>query len=574
MKVSKLLLKTLRETPAEAETASHQLMLRTGMMRKLAAGIYSYLPLGLRSLHKVEQIIREEMDAAGAQELLMSALLPAEYYQESGRWDVFGPEMFRLKDRNDRDFCLGPTHEEIFTQTVKSEVSSYRQLPLTLYQIQTKYRDERRPRFGVMRSREFMMKDAYSFDRDEAGLDASYQAMYKAYCRVFDRLGLDYIVVDADSGAMGGSGSQEFMVKSDSGEAIVAYCDACGYAANDEKAECVPEIPAQEAKKEMKKIHTPNVGTIEELVSFMGTDAKHFAKTLIYVAAGEPVAVMVRGDREVNETKLANLLGINEGDLEMAEACVVSEVTNAKVGFAGPVGLSIPVYCDLEVAKMCNFIVGANETDYHYENVNPEDFTPAKVADLRTITEGDVCPRCGKTIQTTRGVEVGHIFKLGTKYTDALECTYLDENGKAQTPIMGCYGIGVNRTLAAVIEQYNDENGIIWPVSAAPYQVIVVPVNKDNEEQSALAESIYKKLKAEGIEVMLDDRAERPGVKFKDADLIGIPVRITVGKKAGEGVVEYKLRKEADLCEISAEEAISRACEFIRAELAFERDDA
>ncbi len=568
MKVSKLLLKTLRETPAEAETASHQLMLRAGMMRKLAAGIYSYLPLGLRSLHKVEQIIREEMDAAGAQELLMSALLPAEYYQESGRWDVFGPEMFRLKDRNDRDFCLGPTHEEIFTQTVKSEVSSYRQLPLTLYQIQTKYRDERRPRFGVMRSREFMMKDAYSFDCDEAGLDASYQAMYKAYCRIFDRLGLDYIVVDADSGAMGGSGSQEFMVKSDSGEAVVAYCEDCGYAANDEKAECVPEIAEPEAKKEMKKIHTPNVGTIEELVSFMGTDSKHFAKTLIYVAAGEPVAVMVRGDREVNETKLANLLGINEGDLEMAEACVVSEVTNAKVGFAGPVGLSIPVYCDLEVAKMCNFIVGANETDYHYENVNPDDFTPAKVADLRTITEGDVCPRCGKAIKTTRGVEVGHIFKLGTKYTEALDCTYLDENGKAQTPIMGCYGIGVNRTLAAVIEQYNDENGIIWPVSAAPYQAIVVPVNRDNEEQAALAESIYAKLRAEGIEVLLDDRAERPGVKFKDADLIGIPVRITVGKKAAEGLVEYKLRKEDSISEISADDAVAQACTFIRSELA------
>lgn len=568
MKVSKLLLKTLRETPAEAETASHQLMLRAGMMRKLAAGIYSYLPLGLRSLHKVEQIIREEMDAAGAQELLMSALLPAEYYQESGRWEVFGPEMFRLKDRNDRDFCLGPTHEEIFTQTVKSEVSSYRQLPLTLYQIQTKYRDERRPRFGVMRSREFMMKDAYSFDCDEAGLDVSYQAMYKAYCRIFDRLGLDYIVVDADSGAMGGSGSQEFMVKSDSGEAVVAYCETCGYAANDEKAECVPEICPEEPKKEMKKIHTPNVGTIEELVSFMGTDSKHFAKTLIYVAAGEPVAVMVRGDREVNETKLANLLGINEGDLEMAEACVVSEVTNAKVGFAGPVGLSIPVYCDLEVAKMCNFIVGANETDYHYENVNPDDFTPAKVADLRTITEGDVCPRCGKTIKTTRGVEVGHIFKLGTKYTEALDCTYLDENGKAQTPIMGCYGIGVNRTLAAVIEQYNDENGIIWPVSAAPYQAIVVPVNRDNEEQAALAESIYNKLRAEGIEVLMDDRAERPGVKFKDADLIGIPVRITVGKKAAEGLVEYKLRKEENLSEISADDAVAQACAFIRAELA------
>lgn len=573
MKLSKMLLKTLRETPAEAEIASHQLMLRAGIMRKLAAGVYSFLPLGLRSLHKVEQIIREEMDAAGAQELLMSALLPAEYYQESGRWEVFGPEMFRLRDRNNRDFCLGPTHEEIFTQTVKGEVSSYRQLPLTLYQIQTKYRDERRPRFGVMRSREFIMKDAYSFDRDEAGLDVSYQNMYKAYCRVFDRLGLDYIVVDADSGAMGGSGSQEFMVKSDTGEAVVAFCSHCGYAANDEKAECVPEAMPKEESKAMEKIYTPNAGTIEELVEFLGTDSKHFAKTLIYMAGEKPVAVMVRGDRDVNETKLANLLGINEQDLAMAEANVVTEVTGARVGFAGPVGLSIPVYCDKEVALMCNYIVGANESDYHFTNVNAKDFTPEAIADLRTIEAGDVCPRCGQPVETTRGVEVGHIFKLGKKYTEALDCTYLDENGKAQTSIMGCYGIGVNRTLAAVIEQYSDENGIIWPVSAAPYQVIVVPVNMANEEQAALAEKIYNELRSKGIEVLMDDRDERPGVKFKDADLLGIPVRITVGKKASEGLVEYKLRKSQEVLEISAEQAMNDACAWIAEELAFERKD-
>ncbi len=573
MKLSKMLFKTLRETPAEAETVSHQLMLRAGLMRKMAAGIYSYLPLGMRSLHKVEQIIREEMDAAGAQELLMPAILPAEIYQESGRWDVFGPEMFRLKDRNSRDFCLGPTHEEIFTQIVKGEVSSYRQLPQTLYQIQTKYRDERRPRFGVMRSREFVMKDAYSFDRDEAGLDVSYQNMYKAYCRVFDRLGLDYIVVDADSGAMGGSGSQEFMVKSESGEAVIAFCPDCGYAANDEKAACVPEKMPFEEPKKINKIYTPKAGTIEELVEFLCTDSKHFAKTLIYVAAGEPIAVMVRGDREVNETKLANLLGVNEQELGMAEADVVTEVTGARVGFAGPVGLSIPVYCDLEVAEMYNYIVGANESDYHYENVNASDFEPKAIADLRTIVEGDVCPRCGKPVQTTRGVEVGHIFKLGRKYTEALDCTYLDENGKEATPIMGCYGIGVNRTLAAVIEQYNDENGMIWPVSAAPYQAIVIPVNAANEEQVAIAEDIYKKLSAAGIEVLMDDRNERPGVKFKDADLIGIPVRITVGKKAAEGLVEYKLRKDADNAEMTADEAVTSAIDFIRAELSFERVD-
>ncbi|MBE7048339.1 MAG: proline--tRNA ligase [Ruminococcaceae bacterium] len=567
MKVSKMLFKTLRETPAEAETLSHQLMLRAGLMRKLAAGVYSYLPLGLRSLHKVEQVIREEMDAAGAQELLMSALLPAEYYQESGRWEVFGPEMFRLRDRNARDFCLGPTHEEIFTQMVKSEVSSYRQLPLTLYQIQTKYRDERRPRFGVMRSREFMMKDAYSFDCDEAGLDISYQNMYKAYCRIFDRLGLDYIVVDADSGAMGGSGSQEFMVKSETGEAIVAFCPGCGYAANDEKAACVPEKMAEEAPRAMNKIFTPKAGTIDELVTALHTDSKHFAKTLIYVAGGTPLAVMVRGDREVNETKLANLLGVNEQELALAEANVVTEVTGAQVGFAGPIGLTIPVYCDLEIAHMYNFIVGANETDYHFENVNFSDFTVTATADLRTITEEDVCPRCGKTVQTTRGVEVGHIFKLGTKYTDALDCTYLDENGQSKTPIMGCYGIGVNRTLAAVIEQYNDENGMIWPVSIAPYQAIIVPVNCNNEEQMALAEQLYSQLLKEGIEVMLDDRNERPGVKFKDADLIGIPVRITVGKKAVEGIIEYKLRHEAETTELPVSEVVKTTVTWIREQL-------
>lgn len=571
MRASKMLLKTLRETPAEAEIASHQLMLRAGLMRKLAAGIYSYLPLGLKSLRKVEQIIREEMDAAGAQELLMSALLPAEAYQASGRWEVFGPEMFRLRDRGARDFCLGPTHEEIFTQTVKAEVSSYKQLPLTLYQIQTKYRDERRPRFGVMRSREFTMKDAYSFDLDEAGLDVSYQKMYNAYCRIFDRLGLDYIVVDADSGAMGGSGSQEFMVKSDTGEAVIAFCPHCGYAANDEKAACVPEVMEKEAPKPLSKIHTPKVGTIEELVEFLHTDSKHFAKTLIYSAADKTVAVMVRGDREVNETKLANLLGVNEQDLTLAEAEVVSAVTNARVGFAGPIGLSIPVYCDLEVAEMTNFVVGANESDYHYENVNMTDFTPTAVADLRTIVAGDACPHCGKPIETTRGVEVGHIFKLGTKYTKALDCTCLDENGKAVTPIMGCYGIGVNRTMAAVIEQYHDENGIIWPVSAAPYQVVVVPVKRDDEIQATMAEAIYQKLLSLGVEVLLDDRDERPGVKFKDADLIGIPVRITVGKKASEGLVEYKLRKEAEAKDMPADKSVEAACAWIRSELAAER---
>ena len=566
MKLSNLLMPTLREVPAEAEITSHQLMMRAGLMRKLAAGVYSYLPLGLKTLHKIENIIREEMDNAGAQELLMSALLPAEYYQASHRWDVFGPEMFRLKDRNDRDFCLGPTHEEIFTMAVKNDVHSYKDYPMTLYQMQTKYRDERRPRFGVMRSREFIMKDAYSFDLDEAGLDVSYKKMYEAYHKIFTRLGLDFTVVQADSGAMGGSGSQEFMVKSEIGEDGIAYCEKCNYAANTEKAEAVPvkkDYPAGDLA--MEKVKTPNVHTIEELTEFMGCEPYLFAKTMIYRADETYVAAMVRGDREVNETKLQNEVGAIE--LELADAGSVRRITNAEVGFAGPVGLGIPVYIDREVADMTNFVVGANETDYHLKNVNVgRDFTPAKVLDLRLAEEGDICPVCGGTMHIAQGIEVGHIFKLGTKYSEALDLTYLDENGQAQTVVMGCYGIGVNRCMAAVIEQNNDENGIIWPVSVAPYEALVIPVNVKNEEQMAAAEKIYAELKAQGIEVLMDDRDERPGVKFKDADLIGIPVRITVGKKIGDGVVEYKLRKEADMSEKTVEEAIASAVEFVKNE--------
>ncbi len=564
MKTSQMLLTTLREVPAEAETTSHRLMLRAGLIRKLASGVYSFLPIGLKVLKKVEQIIREEMDAEGAQELLMSALLPAEYYQASGRWDVFGDNMFRLKDRGGRDFCLGPTHEEIFTNTVKSEVKSYKQLPLTLYQIQTKYRDESRPRFGVMRSREFIMKDAYSFDMTQEGLDESYEKMYRAYCKAFSRMELDFIVVDADSGAMGGSGSQEFMVKSDTGEDVIAFCPACNYAANDEKAACIVVPCEKEEPKEMKKIATPDVRTIEELVEFMNTDAQHFVKTLIYKGGEKYVAVLVRGDREVNEVKLINYLGCTEDDLELAEDEKVREFTKAEVGFAGPVGLELPILCDNEVYEMSNFIVGANETGYHLENVNIKDFTCETVSDFRTIKDGDPCPICGKPISTTSGIEVGHIFKLGTKYTEALDCTCLDENGKAQTIIMGCYGIGVTRSISAIIEQHSDENGIIWPVSVAPYHVCVVPVQASNEEQMELSLKIYDELKKAGIEVLLDDRNERVGVKFKDMDLIGIPVRITVGKKAGENIVEFKIRKEGEVIEISSEDSIKKAIEFIK----------
>ncbi len=564
MRMSNLLMPTLREVPAEAEIASHRLMLRAGLIRKLAAGIYSYLPLGLRTLKKVEQIVREEMDRAGAQELLMSALLPAEAYQASGRWDVFGPSMFKLKDRGDRDFCLGPTHEELFTQCVIDNVKSYKEYPMTLYQIQTKYRDEGRPRFGVIRSREFVMKDAYSFDLDEKGLDESYKKMYDAYNRIFTRLGLDFTVVDADSGAMGGSGSQEFMVKSPVGEDGIAYCDECGYAANYEKCECIPEAVEQiEGDLSLEKIETPNAHTIDELVESLGMAAYNFAKTIIYKADDKYIAVMVRGDRDVNEVKLKNLVGCRD-DLELAEPAMVREITNAQVGFAGPIGLDIPVYADKEVQMMKNFVVGANETDMHYKNVNIErDFTPDVVADIRVVVTGDKCPKCGGTIKSEQGIEVGHIFKLGTKYSDALGLKYLDESGKQQTVIMGCYGIGVTRCVAAAVEQLHDDNGIIWPVSIAPYQAIVVPANYKDDEQMQAAEKLYNELLDAGVEVLLDDRAERAGVKFKDADLIGIPVRVVVGKKLGEGVVEYKERKMDSAVDIALESAVSKVTEFI-----------
>lgn len=557
MRVSKMFMPTLREVPAEAEIESHKLMLRAGLIRKLASGIYTYLPLGLRTFKKIEQIIREEMDNAGAQELFMSALVPAESYRASGRWDVFGPEIFKLKDRNSRDFCLGPTHEEIFTEIVKNEVKSYKALPLCLYQIQTKFRDERRPRFGVMRSREFAMKDAYSFDRDENGLDLSYMKMYEAYRKIFDRCGLKYSIVSADSGAMGGSGSQEFMVNSKIGEAIIIKCSKCDYAANDEKAVAVPQIKnSKDPELPMEKVATPNVGTISELVRFFDTTADKFAKTLIYKADGSPVAVMLRGDREVNETKLKNLLGCSE--LEMADFETVAKATGAEVGFAGPIGLKLKIYADVEVSGMKNFIVGANETGYHYTNVNVNrDFKPDFTDDLRNVTEGDICPVCGAKLTLEPGIEVGHIFKLGTKYSDALGCKYLDETGTEKSMVMGSYGIGLARTMAAVIEQNNDENGIVWPDAIAPYQVIIIPVNMENSEQVACAEQIYEEMAAGGVEVLLDDRNERAGVKFKDADLIGIPLKITVGRKVSEGIVEFKKRRDSAAAEMWVGEAVS-----------------
>ncbi|MBE3579962.1 MAG: proline--tRNA ligase [Caldanaerobacter subterraneus] len=569
MRLSQVLMPTLREVPADAEIPSHVLMLKAGLMRKLAAGIYVYLPLGKRVLKKVEEIVREEMDREGSQEVLMSALIPAELFKETGRWDVFGPEMFKLKDRNERDFCLGPTHEEVFTDLVRNEVKSYRQLPLILYQIQTKFRDERRPRFGVMRSREFIMKDAYSFDADWEGLDESFNKMYRAYCRIFDRCGLKYLVVEADPGAMGGRDSKEFMVISSVGEAVIAYCDSCGYAANEEKAECLIESRDEEML-EIEKVYTPNVKTIEELVDFLKISPSKFVKTLIYKAKGKVVAALVRGDRDINETKLLNVLGIREEELELADGPLVEEVTGAKVGFAGPLGLKgeVTLVVDSEIPQLRNFIVGANETDYHIKNVNyGRDFKGDIVADIKSVVEGDRCPRCGAPLKIARGIEVGHIFKLGTKYSEALGATYTDEEGNEKPIVMGCYGIGINRTVAAIIEQHHDEKGIIWPMSVAPYHVIVVPVNVSDEEQKQIAEKIYNKLLEEKLEVLIDDRDVRAGVKFNDADLIGIPVRVTIGKKVKEGIVEIKLREREEVEEVKVEEAVRRVKQIVEEKL-------
>ena len=558
MRMSRMLMPTLKEVPSDAEITSHQLMLRAGMIRKMASGIYNQLPMGIRVFRKVEDIIREEMNSKGAQEISCALLVPAELWQESGRWDVMGPEMFRLKDRNGRDYCLGPTHEETFTHIVRNEITSYKQLPLNLYQIETKFRDERRPRFGVMRTRNFTMKDAYSFDADQEGLDKSYDDMFDAYTRIFARCELDNSPVQADSGAMGGSASAEFMVKSEVGEDEIVFCSGCDYAANIEKATSVNHEASTEEMKEMSEIETPNVHTIEELQDFFKMDAGQFAKTLIYYADGKTVAVVVRGDRDVNETKVANAIG-GAVEFELASEDTIKAVTGAEVGFAGPIGIKADyLFIDQEVVDQRNVIVGANKTGYHIQNANFGRDFEGQVGDFRNVQEGDKCPKCGQPLEIMRGVEVGHIFKLGTKYSESMGATFLDQNGKSQPIIMGCYGIGVERTVAAVIEQHHDENGIIWPLAIAPYHVVVVPVNVKKEEHLENAEKIYKELEAAGVEVLLDDRNERAGFKFKDSDLLGIPMRITVGKDIVDGKVEFKLRKEADKEIISVDEVLDR----------------
>ena len=561
MRMSKMLMPTLKEIPSDAEITSHQLMLRAGMIRKMASGIYNQLPMGIRVFRKVEDIIREEMNAKGAQEISCALLVPAELWQESGRWDVMGPEMFRLKDRNGRDYCLGPTHEETFTHIVRNEITSYKQLPLNLYQIETKFRDERRPRFGVMRTRNFTMKDAYSFDADQEGLDKSYNDMFDAYTRIFARCELDNSPVQADSGAMGGSASAEFMVKSEVGEDEIVFCSGCDYAANIEKATSVNHEASTEEMKEMSEIETPNVHTIEELQDFFKMEAGQFAKTLIYYADGKTVAVVVRGDRDVNETKVANAIG-GAVEFELASEDTIKAVTGAEVGFAGPIGIKADyLFIDQEVVDQRNVIVGANKTGYHIQNANFGRDFEGQIGDFRNVQEGDKCPKCGQPLEIMRGVEVGHIFKLGTKYSESMGATFLDQNGKSQPIIMGCYGIGVERTVAAVIEQHHDENGIIWPLALAPYHVVVVPVNVKKEEHLENAEKIYNELQAAGVEVLLDDRNERAGFKFKDSDLLGIPMRITVGKDIVDGKVEFVLRETGEKELIALEDIEARVRE-------------
>lgn len=576
MRLSKMYVRTLRELPAEAEIPSHILLLRTGMIRKLASGIYGFMPLGWRSLHKIENIIREEMDKSGAQEILMSAIQPAELWEESGRWSAYGPELWRIKDRNGRDFCLGPTHEEIFTDIVRDGVSSYRQLPLNLYQIQHKYRDEARPRFGLMRSREFIMKDAYSFDKDQEGLDKSYDDMYDAYTRIFTRCGLTFRPVEADSGAIGGNASHEFTALSEVGESDIAYCESCSMAANVEKAACrdAEPSPESEAMLELQEVHTPGTKTIEEVAGFLNIDKTKTIKALLFEKYDEDgkadgyVAAFVRGDRDLNMIKLVNALNIPEHAIAFADESKLEAAIGAVGGFTGPIGLhDCTVVVDSELVGLKNLCAGACKLDHHILNVNyGRDYEGDIVTDLKVLKEGDPCPVCGAPIKHTRGIEVGQVFKLGTKYSKAMNAIYKDENQQDYPLVMGCYGIGVSRTLAAVIEQHHDEDGIIWPVSVAPYHAIVTLVKPKDEEQAKLAEEIYQSLLTAGVEAVIDDRDERPGVKFKDADLLGFPIRITVGKRAGEGIVEYKLRRDSDKIEISVAEAIENAIKLVNEE--------
>ncbi len=560
---------TLREIPAEAELVSHKLMLRAGLVRKVAGGVYTYLPLAWRTIKKIEQIIREEMDAEGGQEIMLPIMQPAELWLESGRWNVYGPELMRLKDRHDRLFALGPTHEEIVTSLVRDEVRSYKQLPLMLYQIQNKYRDEIRPRFGLMRSREFIMKDLYSFDADIDGMNKSYAKMYDAYTRIFTRCGLKFRPVEADNGAIGGGHSHEFTVLAPSGESSIAYCESCDYAASDEKAELEVITAAEEEMKPLEKVATPNAHTIELVKDFLQVPIE---KTIKAVAFQDDdarlILAFVRGDHEVNEIKILNAV---EGalHLHMAEESAIVEA-GGSAGFMSPIGIKdgTSIVVDSTVMEMYNAVAGANETDHHFINVNPKrDFDREKliVTDIRMVREGDPCPHCGAPLKMTRGIEVGQVFTLGNKYSKALNASFLDENGREKYFEMGCYGIGVGRTMQAAIEQSNDEHGIIWTRALAPFEVVVVPVNAKNAEQLDAAEKIYAELRAAGIETIIDDRAERAGVKFNDCDLIGYPLRVTIGPKAiKEGTVEIKVRRSGEMITIEREKYLDTVRELLK----------
>ena len=567
MRTTNLYAPTLREVPAEAEVKSHQLMLRAGMIRKAAGGLYTYMPLAWRTIKKIEAIIRDEMDKAGGQEISMPIVQPAEIWQESGRWSVYGDEMWRVKDRHGRGFCLGPTHEEMVTTLIRDEVRSYKQLPLSLYQIQNKYRDERRPRFGLMRSREFIMKDMYSFDKDVEGMNVSYKKMYDAYTNVFNRCGLEFRPVEADNGAIGGGHSHEFTVLAEAGESNIAYCSECDYAASDEKAELKVIASAEEEMKELEKVSTPDAHTIEKVAEYLNLPLDKTIKAVAFQTdTNELVLAFVRGDHEVNDVKVINLIK-GAIELRMADEEAIT-AAGGVAGFMSPIGIKegTKIVVDATVMGMYNACAGANEKDFHFINVNPKrDFKDVIVADIRMIKEGDACPHCGAPVKMTRGIEAGQVFTLGTKYSESLHATFLDENGKEKPLQMGCYGIGVGRTMAAAVEQNNDADGIIWPRSIAPYEAIVVPVNAKNEDQMAVAEEIYQGLLAQGVDAIIDDRKERAGVKFKDADLIGYPMRITVSPKAlEEGSVEVKIRRSGEVKMVEKANAISEIVEILK----------
>ena len=569
MRFSKYYVKTLKENPKEAEIESHKLLLRSGMIKKLASGVYSYLPLGYKTLRKVENIVREEMEKAGALELHMPVLQPAELWKESGRWDVMGEEMMRLKDRHMRDFVLGPTHEEVITDIIRNDIFSYKALPVNLYQIQTKFRDERRPRFGLMRGREFLMKDGYSFSTTKEGLDVEFENMKKAYSNIFKRCGLDFRIVDADSGAIGGSGSNEFHVIANSGEDELIFCDNCHYGANVEKATNTIVDQVMEEPKEAKLVDTPNAGTIDEVCKFLNSDVKQSVKSLVYKDLGtdELYLVIIRGDFEANEVKVKNAIGAI--DIVMATEEEIKEAGLFK-GYIGPYNLKennkdIKIIADTSVIDIPNQVVGGNKENTHYINVNyGRDYTADIVLDLRTVREGDTCSVCGKPLRVARGIECGHIFKLGTKYSESMGAKVLDENGKSVVLEMGCYGIGIGRTMAAAIEQNNDENGIIWSSNIAPFVVDVIVANMKNEDQSKLGDELYNLLQENGIETIYDDRKERAGFKFKDADLIGFPFKLVCGKKSSEGIAELKIRRTGETIEVKKDEAVIKIKELMK----------